>query len=131
MSIRSLLLTLGGLGAACFLATARGNTARGDDQAAAPQELLPVSQRFAPDDVTEEPSFQRHVSPLFGRLGCNGRSCHGSFQGRGGFRLSLFGYDFHADHEELLKGDPIRANKDKPLESQILTKPTDADLHEG
>lgn len=91
----------------------------------------PISQRFASGDVTEEPNFQRHISPLLGRLGCNGRSCHGSFQGRGGFRLSLFGYDFHADHEELLKGDPARANKEKPLESLILVKPTDADMHEG
>ena len=93
--------------------------------------LPPVSERFAPASVTEEPDFQKHVSPLFGRLGCNGRSCHGSFQGRGGFRLSLFGYDFKADHDELLKGDPLRANKDKPLESLILVKPTDADMHEG
>src|SRR5689334_18904875 len=93
--------------------------------------LPPVTERFASSEVTEEPSFQRHVSPLFGRLGCNGRSCHGSFQGRGGFRLSLFGYDFKADHEELLKGDPPRANKEKPLESLILVKPTDADMHEG
>lgn len=93
--------------------------------------LPPVNERFAKTDVTEEPSFQKHVSPLFGRLGCNGRSCHGSFQGRGDFRLSLFGYDFKADHDELLKGDPLRANKDKPLESLILVKPTDADMHEG
>lgn len=95
------------------------------------ETLPPVSERFATDDIAEEPSFQRHVSPLFGRLGCNGRSCHGSFQGRGDFRLSLFGYDFKADHDELLKGDPLRANKDKPLESLILVKPTDADMHEG
>src|SRR4051794_794686 len=95
------------------------------------EALPPVTERFASSDATEEPSFQRHVSPLFGRLGCNGRSCHGSFQGRGGFRLSLFGYDFKADHEELLKGEPKRANAEKPLESLILVKPTDADLHEG
>ncbi len=93
--------------------------------------LPPVTERFGKADVAEEPSFQKHVSPLFGRLGCNGRSCHGSFQGRGDFRLSLFGYDFKADHDELLKGDPVRANKDKPLESLILVKPTDADVHEG
>ncbi|HMC11722.1 MAG TPA: DUF1549 domain-containing protein, partial [Pirellulaceae bacterium] len=98
---------------------------------AAGETAPPIRERFATSDVTEEPSFQRHVSPLFGRLGCNGRSCHGSFQGRGGFRLSLFGYDFKADHEELLKGEPLRANKDKPLESLILVKPTDADMHEG
>ncbi len=131
MSIRTLLLTLGGLGAACLLATARDNSARGDDQAAAPQELLPVSQRFVPSDVAEEPSFQRHVSPLFGRLGCNGRACHGSFQGRGGFRLSLFGYDFKADHESLAKGDKPRVSVDSPLDSLILVKPTNEELHEG
>jgi hypothetical protein len=102
----------------------------GPSMAAAPV-LPPVSQRFALEGVTETPDFQRHVGPLLGRLGCNGRSCHGSFQGRGGFRLSLFGYDFAADHEELLKGDPPRVNRDKPLESLILVKPTDADLHEG
>lgn len=100
-------------------------------RAATPAVLPPVTERFANADVTETPSFQRHVSPLFGRLGCNGRSCHGSFQGRGGFRLSLFGYDFHADHAELLKGDPQRANAAQPLESQIIVKPTDAALHEG
>src|SRR5437879_10323015 len=88
--------------------------------AADAEALPPVSERFAKSEVTEEPNFQRHVSPLFGRLGCNGRSCHGSFQGRGGFRLSLFGYDFHADHEELLKGDPLRANKDKPLDRKSV-----------
>jgi len=95
------------------------------------QTAAPISERFTPADVTEEPNFQRHISPLLGRLGCNGRSCHGSFQGRGGFRLSLFGYDFQADYAELLKGDPVRANKDKPLESLIIVKPTDADMHEG
>lgn len=126
MKIHSLiLLTLGGLGAACF------STASGDDPAAAPQELLPISQRFAPADVSEEPSFQRHVSPLFGRLGCNGRACHGSFQGKGGFRLSLFGYDFKADHEALTSGDKPRVDAKSPLESLILAKPTDADMHEG
>ena len=93
--------------------------------------IKPVTERFAQESVEEIPSFQRHVSPLFGRLGCNGRACHGSFQGRGDFRLSLFGYDFKADHDELLKGDPKRANGEKPLESQILLKPTDADMHEG
>jgi len=93
--------------------------------------IAPVTERFAQESVEEVPSFQRHVSPLFGRLGCNGRSCHGSFQGRGDFRLSLFGYDFKADHDELMKGDPKRANAEKPLESLILVKPTDADMHEG
>jgi len=124
-------MRIGRLLTLCLIAGASSVSLGRPACAADAEALPPVTKRFASDDVTEEPSFQRHVSPLFGRLGCNGRSCHGSFQGRGGFRLSLFGYDFHADHEELLKGDPPRANREKPLESQILTKPTDADMHEG
>ncbi len=77
------------------------------------------------------PNFQRHVVPLFGRLGCNGRSCHGSFQGRGGFRLSMFGHAFAEDHQSLLEGDPPRVNRGQPEQSLILLKPTDANLHEG
>ncbi len=93
--------------------------------------LAPVSQRFAAADVPEVPSFQKHVVNLFGRLGCNGRACHGSFQGRGGFRLSLFGYDFQADHEALFDASSPRVDLQKPQESLIIAKPTDADLHEG
>ncbi len=86
--------------------------------------IRPIDQRFASDDVEEVPSFRRHVLPLMGRLGCNGRACHGSFQGQGGFRLSLFGYDFEADHEALTKGDKPRVDLKKPAESLILQKPT-------
>ena len=64
--------------------------------------LTPIPKRFASVDGDEIPSFQKHVTPLMGRLGCNGRACHGSFQGRGGFQLSLFGYDFKMDHDALL-----------------------------
>ena len=96
----------------------------------------PISDRFqqaasAESDSAEVPDFQKHVSPLFGRLGCNGRSCHGSFQGRGEFRLSLFGYDFKADHDALLDAKRPRVNIEKIDESLILAKPTDADFHEG
>ena len=69
-------------------------------------DILPqVSLRFKSPSVKEVPDFQRHVLPLLGRLGCNGRACHGSFQGQGGFRLSLFGYDFAADHAALTGGE--------------------------
>ena len=37
--------------------------------------------------------FERHVMGLLSKSGCNAGSCHGSFQGKNGFRLSLFGYD--------------------------------------
>ena len=104
--------------------------------AAAKPTIAPLYERFAaqlgqPPKSNETPDFQRHVTPLLGRLGCNGRACHGSFQGQGGFRLSLFGYDFKADHDALLESGAGRVDLDKALDSLILTKPVDADAHEG
>ena len=95
--------------------------------ASAGDVLPPASERFTKADAAEEPSFQRHVLPLMGRLGCNGRACHGSFQGQGGFRLSLFGYDFQADHDALTKGDKPRTNLAQPDESLLLRAVTHAD----
>jgi hypothetical protein len=98
--------------------------------------LRPLNERFLPDaqgkiQTTEVPDFQRHISPLIGRLGCNGRACHGSFQGQGGFMLSLFGYDFDADHKALLDEKQPRVDLAHPLESLILNKPVSDDAHEG
>jgi hypothetical protein len=93
--------------------------------------LAPISSRFA-DDTHETPSFERHVVPLLGKLGCNGRACHGSFQGRGGFRLSLFGYDFKMDHDALMANeDGARVDLKNPDASLILQKPTLRIDHEG
>lgn len=106
--------------------------------AAKPGVTLPsIDKRFA-SAADESPSFRRHILPLMGRLGCNGRACHGSFQGQGGFMLSLFGYDFGKDHDAMMKGDPDkkvepRITLAKPAESPILTKATakDEDDHGG
>lgn len=87
-----------------------------------------VMERFAQADAGGEvPDFQQHVVPLLGKLGCNGRACHGSFQGRGGFRLSLFGYDFDADHDEIYG----RVDPETPVESVFLKKPLMQVQHEG
>ena len=93
--------------------------------------LPPASERFAAADGGETPSFQRHVVPLLGRLGCNGRACHGSFQGQGGFRLSLFGYDFKADHDALTAGAAPRVDRNDPSASLMLQKPTRTVAHKG
>ncbi|MBM80840.1 MAG: hypothetical protein CMJ78_09625 [Planctomycetaceae bacterium] len=97
--------------------------------------LRPANQRFADSQTSEVPDFQRHVVPLLGRLGCNGRACHGSFQGRGGFRLSLFGYDFKMDHAGLTaqsssKQGP-RINTKTPAKSLAILKPSLEVNHEG
>jgi hypothetical protein len=94
----------------------------------------PIDERFAAsleEAIREQPDFQRHVVPLLGRLGCNGRACHGSFQGQGGFQLSLFGYDFKADHANLTGGDEPRVSLADPKASLMLRKPLEEIDHEG
>ncbi len=109
--------------------TSKKSHAKADEVASA---VSPLSVRFAPGVATDEiPNFQKHVTPLMGRLGCNGRSCHGSFQGRGGFQLSLFGYDFQADHKAMLEAQSGRVDVANVDESLVLAKPSDEDLHEG
>ena len=89
--------------------------------------VAPASDRFAEAGTQEVPDFQKHVVPLLSRIGCNGRACHGSFQGQGGFQLSLFGYDFQADHRALSK----RVDTGAPEKSLILAKPLRETDHEG
>jgi hypothetical protein len=90
--------------------------------------MASIAQRYSNAEAGgESPDFQKHVIPLLGKLGCNGRSCHGSFQGRGGFRMSLFGYDFGLDHDELYG----RLDPETPSESLILAKPLMQIQHEG
>jgi len=91
-----------------------------------------VTQRFSKfDSISEVPHFQKHIVPTLSRLGCNGRACHGSFQGRGGFQLSLFGYDFDADHEAMMEDESGRIDTTDPVESLVIAKPSGADNHEG
>jgi hypothetical protein len=82
--------------------------------------------------TVERVDFERHVMGLFGRAGCNSGSCHGSFQGKGGFRLSLFGYDPEKDYTALTREvlgrrlDPVN-----PERSLLLLKATGMVDHGG
>jgi hypothetical protein len=97
--------------------------------------LRTPSQRFGDQDGTEKASFRRHVIPLLARAGCSARECHGSFQGRGGFQLSLFGSEWDQDFEHLtrVKGDEgqTHINPADPQQSLILLKPTLQMKHKG
>ena len=76
--------------------------------------------------------FIRDVAPILSKAGCNGGKCHGSFQGRGGFRLSLFGFDLPADYEAIAqhsRGRRIRTTA--PGASLLLTKPLSEVPHGG
>src|SRR5712692_9127431 len=76
--------------------------------------------------------FERHLVGLFGRMGCNSGSCHGSFQGRGGLRLSLFGYDPEKDYLALTRDNfGRRLDQVDPDRSLLLLKPTGQVEHGG
>ncbi len=94
--------------------------------AAADQVVLPNETKL------REVSFERHVAPLLGRFGCNAGTCHGSFQGKGGLRLSLFGYSSDLDYAALTRdGLGRRVNTSEPEESLLLRKPTTRMPHQG
>src|SRR6266545_4406869 len=92
--------------------------------------LTPAASRASvnlPGGATlDRVDFERHVMGIFGRAGCNMGSCHGSFQGKGGFRLSLFGYD--PDKDFLAVSRDVfgrRLNPSDPDRSLLLLKATE------
>lgn len=77
-------------------------------------------------------SFNGHVMPVLTRQGCNMGACHGAVAGKGGFVLSLRGYDPPADFYTMTR--EARGRRVDPLEpakSLLLTKPTMATPHKG
>lgn len=76
--------------------------------------------------------FARDVVPALTKSGCNAGACHGSFQGRGGLRLSLLGFDPQADYQALVKdARGRRVFPSAPAQSLLLRKPTLAVPHGG
>jgi hypothetical protein len=80
----------------------------------------------------EKVDFERHLMGLFGRMGCSSGSCHGSFQGKGGFRLSLFGYEPEKDFIALTRDlGGRRIDVADPDRSLVLLKATGQVDHGG
>jgi hypothetical protein len=76
--------------------------------------------------------FREHVEPVLAKLGCNSGACHGALAGKGGFRLSLRGYDPATDHFNMVKQDGgRRVELADPGRSLVLAKPSGAIAHKG
>jgi hypothetical protein len=70
-------------------------------------------------------SFSREVEPVLTRAGCNAGACHGAQHGKGGFRLSLIGFDPAFDYREIVQSAKgRRAVPADPDNSLFLLKPT-------
>lgn len=87
---------------------------------------LPTGTKVATVD------FERHVMGLFSKSGCNNGSCHGSFQGKNGFRLSLFGFDPEKDYAAITRDiQGRRIDMVNPDASLLLQKGAGLVRHEG
>ena len=77
-------------------------------------------------------SFRNQVEPVLAKLGCNTGACHGALAGKGGFRLSLNGYDPTSDYFNMVKGERgRRVELSDPGRSLVLAKPSGAIPHKG
>jgi hypothetical protein len=76
--------------------------------------------------------FRRDVVPALTKAGCNAGACHGAFQGRGGFALSLLGFDPVADFATIVQADRgRRVLPAAPDYSLILRKASGLAAHAG
>ena len=79
-----------------------------------------VANSAAPDPV----QFKFETLAILTKQGCATGSCHGSPHGKGGFSLSLFGYDPRIDSVSLTRdGFNRRLNVMEPTDSLIMKKP--------
>ena len=95
-------------------------------------QTLTIPVQISDFNATLEPDFQRDVSPVISKLGCNTGKCHGARDGKNGFKLSLRGYDALSDVNALtveLAGR--RVDRAAPAASLMLRKPTAQVPHEG
>lgn len=69
--------------------------------------------------------FSRDVVPLLTKAGCNQGACHGAQHGRGGFRLSLLGFDPVFDYTQIVQSaEGRRVVLSDAERSILLLKPT-------
>src|SRR6187549_3210368 len=77
-------------------------------------------------------SFVKDVLPIMNKSSCTSGPCHGGAKGKGGFKLSLRGYDAEFDYRAILHDlAGRRFNRTEPANSLILLKPSTAVSHGG
>jgi Protein of unknown function (DUF1549)/Bacterial Ig-like domain (group 2) len=84
--------------------------------------------------IVAEPKleFTEDILPVLYKSGCNAGACHASQYGKGGFTLSVMGFDPPADHNAITKASRgRRISPSNPESSLLLRKPTMAVSHGG
>ena len=82
--------------------------------------------------ATRPVDFRTDVIAALSHAGCNAGACHGSPQGKNGFRLSLRGFDPDLDYQSLVRdGAGRRTDREAPDDSLILLKGAGRTAHQG
>ncbi len=69
--------------------------------------------------------FRQQVSPILSKHGCNSGACHAAQYGKGGFKLSVFGFDPSHDRTAIIRErHQRRVSLVSPRQSLFLRKPT-------
>jgi hypothetical protein len=91
---------------------------------------VPVQVRGV--SASPPPRFAVDVIPVLTRTGCNAGACHGAGSGKGGFKLSLLGYDPESDYKAITRfAGGRRISRTQPEASLLLRKPALVTAHKG
>ena len=91
-----------------------------------------VSVKVALNTPRAAASFVDDVMPALSKAGCNQGRCHASQFGKGGFKLSVFGFDSSADYQSLVRQwNQRRISPVRPRDSLVLKKATMQVAHGG
>jgi hypothetical protein len=99
-------------------------------EAGGQKQTIAVKVTHATADVPVD--FAREIVPILTRAGCNQGACHGAQHGRGGFKLSLLGFDAAFDHAQIVQSaEGRRVVLSDPERSILLQKPALVMEHGG
>lgn len=93
-----------------------------------------VNVPFTVSGVTATPNvrFNEDVGPILSKAGCNMGACHASQYGKGGFKLSVFGFEPAEDRNYIFRDrQQRRVNFIEPEKSLFVQKPTMEVPHGG
>jgi hypothetical protein len=94
--------------------------------------LLTIAAPTLRADDARPVDFRTDVIAALSHAGCNQGACHGSPQGKNGFRLSLRGFDADLDFNTLTRNElGRRVDKLRPANSLFLLKGTGSVPHQG
>lgn len=110
--------------------------ARGNGKATVTATFGGRSQKVSVEVTEFEPtpkiSFAHDVAPILSKAGCNAGACHASQYGKGGFKLSVFGFAPDEDYRSMVREwSGRRIDRVEPHKSLLLLKPTLAVPHGG